>query len=59
MCHVTIIAKYRKLSISGETAELKMELRDLDKTKRKAAVKKVIANMTVNKDVSMLFPDVI
>ena len=36
-----------------------MELRDLDKTKRKSAVKKVIANMTVGKDVSMLFPDVI
>lgn len=31
----------------------------MDRGKRKAAVKKVIAAMTVGKDVSMLFPDVV
>ncbi len=43
----------------GEIHELKEELRAMDRGKRKAAVKKVIAAMTVGKDVSMLFPDVV
>ena len=44
---------------TGEIHELKEELRTMDRGKRKAAVKKVIAAMTVGKDVSMLFPDVV
>lgn len=43
----------------GEIKELSEELRSLDKTKKKEAVKKVIAAMTVGKDVAMLFPDVV
>lgn len=34
-------------------------MHSLDKSKKKGAVKKVIAAMTVGKDVSMLFPDVV
>lgn len=44
---------------AGEVHELKEELRTLDRKLRKGAVKKVIAAMTVGKDVSMLFPDVV
>lgn len=47
------------LSHSGEIHELKEELRNVEKAKKKEAVKKVIAFMTVGKDVSMLFPDVV
>lgn len=43
----------------GETYELKAELNADTKDKRKEAVKKVIANMTIGKDVSMLFADVV
>ena len=43
----------------GEIQELKDELHSLDKQKKKDAVKKVIASMTVGKDVSTLFPDVV
>mmetsp|Transcript_43715 Transcript_43715/g.52861 ORF Transcript_43715/g.52861 Transcript_43715/m.52861 type:complete len:831 (-) Transcript_43715:12-2504(-) len=43
----------------GEIYELKEELNSLDKGKKKDAVKKVIAAMTVGKDVSSLFPDVV
>lgn len=43
----------------GEIHEFKEELRSLDRPKKKEAVKKVIAAMTVGKDVSMLFPDVV
>ncbi|KAL4853994.1 Beta-adaptin-like protein C [Chlorella vulgaris] len=43
----------------GEIHELKLELNAVDKSKKKDAVKKVIAAMTVGKDVSPLFPDVI
>jgi AP-1 complex subunit beta-1 len=39
--------------------ELKEELASLDRVKKKEAVKKVIAAMTVGKDVSMLFPAVV
>ena len=39
--------------------EFKAELHNSDKYKRKDTVKKVIAAMTVGKDVSMLFPDVV
>mmetsp|Transcript_78628 Transcript_78628/g.163432 ORF Transcript_78628/g.163432 Transcript_78628/m.163432 type:complete len:890 (-) Transcript_78628:222-2891(-) len=43
----------------GEIQELKEELHSPDKGKQKDAVKKVIANMTVGKDVSSLFADVV
>eukprot|EP00629_Pelagomonadales_sp_RCC1024_P014947 CAMPEP_0119291302 /NCGR_PEP_ID=MMETSP1329-20130426/42218_1 /TAXON_ID=114041 /ORGANISM="Genus nov. species nov., Strain RCC1024" /LENGTH=628 /DNA_ID=CAMNT_0007292131 /DNA_START=176 /DNA_END=2059 /DNA_ORIENTATION=+ len=43
----------------GETQELRSELQSASKEKKIDAVKKVIANMTVGKDVSMLFPDVL
>ena len=43
----------------GEVLEFKAELHSSDKHKRKDTVKKVIAAMTVGKDVSMLFPDVV
>lgn len=39
------------LSVSGEIFELKAELNNEKKEKRKEAVKKVIAAMTVGKDV--------
>eukprot|EP00286_Rhodomonas_abbreviata_P008403 CAMPEP_0181322904 /NCGR_PEP_ID=MMETSP1101-20121128/19483_1 /TAXON_ID=46948 /ORGANISM="Rhodomonas abbreviata, Strain Caron Lab Isolate" /LENGTH=649 /DNA_ID=CAMNT_0023430861 /DNA_START=181 /DNA_END=2127 /DNA_ORIENTATION=+ len=51
-------AKYFQTTKRGEIHELKEELHQLDKSKQKEAVKKVIAAMTVGKDVSMLFPDV-
>ena len=43
---------------AGEIHEYKEDLASLDKSKKKDAVKKVIAAMTVGKDVSMLFPHV-
>ena len=50
-------AKYFANSKKGEIFELKGELNSDKKEKRKEAVKKVIASMTVGKDVSSLFPD--
>ena len=47
------------VSCSGEIHEYKEDLASLDKSKKKDAVKKVIAAMTVGKDVSMLFPHVV
>lgn len=44
---------------TGEIHELKEELRVVDKSRKKDAVKKVIAAMTVGKDVSPIFPDVV
>mmetsp|Transcript_32786 Transcript_32786/g.83214 ORF Transcript_32786/g.83214 Transcript_32786/m.83214 type:complete len:924 (-) Transcript_32786:319-3090(-) len=52
-------SKYFSTTKKGEIHELKEELRSLDRPKKKEAVKKVIAAMTVGKDVSMLFPDVV
>eukprot|EP00887_Chlorella_sp_A99_P005532 scaffold1.g5532.t1 len=43
----------------GEIHEFKQDLNSLDRGKKKDAVKKVIAAMTVGKDVSSLFPDVV
>lgn len=43
----------------GEMHELKMELHSTDRNVKVDAVKKVIASMTVGKDVSMLFADVL
>jgi vesicle coat complex subunit len=43
----------------GEIYELKAELNSDKRDRKKEAVKKVIASMTVGKDVSQLFPDVV
>ncbi|KAJ3309825.1 hypothetical protein HDV04_005604 [Boothiomyces sp. JEL0838] len=43
----------------GENFELKADLNSEYREKRKETVKKVIANMTLGKDVSALFPDVV
>ncbi|PCH42887.1 Adaptor protein complex beta subunit [Wolfiporia cocos MD-104 SS10] len=43
----------------GENFELSADLNSEYREKRKDAIKKVIANMTVQKDVSGLFPDVL
>jgi AP-1 complex subunit beta-1 len=43
----------------GETQELRAELQSATHGKKVDAVKKVIANMTVGKDVSMLFTDIV
>ena len=52
-------SKYFQTTKRGEMHELKEELNIPNKDKQKDAVKKVIAAMTVGKDVSVLFPDVI
>jgi len=51
--------KYFATTKKGEILELSVDLNDTDKEKVKDAVKKVIAAMTLGKDVSSLFPDVI
>ncbi|XP_031502979.1 beta-adaptin-like protein B [Nymphaea colorata] len=52
-------SKYFSTTKKGEIPELKDELNSQYKDKRKDAVKKVIAAMTVGKDVSSLFTDVV
>eukprot|EP00126_Sphaerothecum_destruens_P006877 Sdes_comp19568_c0_seq1m11246 len=52
-------SKYFSTTKKGEIYELKAELNAEKKGTRKEAVKKVIASMTVGKDVSSLFPDVV
>lgn len=52
-------SKYFNNAKKGETMELREELRNPQRDRKRDAVKKVIANMTVGKDVSTLFPDVI
>jgi len=52
-------AKYFTTTKKGEIHELQEELNNGKEDKRKEAVKKVIAAMTVGKDVSMLFTDVL
>lgn len=49
----------RTASLAGEIHELREELSNPKMEKKKDAVKKVIAAMTVGKDVSMLFTDVV
>jgi vesicle coat complex subunit len=44
---------------TGENFELRADLNSEYKEKRKETVKKVIANMTIGKDVSSLFADVV
>ncbi|KAJ8312347.1 hypothetical protein KUTeg_009720 [Tegillarca granosa] len=51
--------EYFTTTKKGEIFELKAELNSDKKDKKKEAVKKVIASMTVGKDVSALFPDVV
>lgn len=52
-------SKYFTTTKKGEIYELKAELNQPKMDRKKEAVKKVIAIMTVGKDVSALFPDVI
>ncbi|KAJ9549870.1 hypothetical protein OSB04_022413 [Centaurea solstitialis] len=52
-------SKYFSTTKKGEIPELKEELNSQYKERRKDAVKKVIAAMTVGKDVSSLFTDVV
>ncbi|KAE8725987.1 hypothetical protein F3Y22_tig00007902pilonHSYRG00030 [Hibiscus syriacus] len=52
-------SKYFSTTKKGEIPELKEELNSQYKEKRKDVVKKVIAAMTVGKDVSSLFTDVV
>jgi AP-1 complex subunit beta-1 len=52
-------AKFFTTNRKGENHELREELRNPQRDRKRDAVKKVIANMTVGKDVSQLFPDVI
>ncbi|CAD7938059.1 unnamed protein product [Amoebophrya sp. A25] len=51
--------KYFQTTKKGEIHEYKEELHLHDESKRMDAVKKVIAAMTVGKDMSSLFPDVV
>lgn len=56
------IAYFRSLMCAvtaGENWELRADLNSEYRDKRKDAIKRVIANMTVGKDVSGLFPDVL
>eukprot|EP00045_Choanoeca_perplexa_P013193 m.147784 g.147784 ORF g.147784 m.147784 type:complete len:875 (+) comp16273_c0_seq1:55-2679(+) len=52
-------SKYFTSTKKGELAELAQQLQSPKKNDKRDAVKKVIANMTVGKDVSSLFSDVI
>uniref|UniRef100_A0A4W5JFJ8 Adaptor related protein complex 2 subunit beta 1 n=1 Tax=Hucho hucho TaxID=62062 RepID=A0A4W5JFJ8_9TELE len=52
-------SKYFTTNKKGEIFELKAELNNEKKEKRKEAVKKVIAAMTVGKDVRYSTPDYI
>jgi len=51
--------KYFSTTKKGEIPELRNDLASLKENVKKEAVKKVIALMTVGKDVSKLFPDVL
>ncbi|THH28153.1 hypothetical protein EUX98_g6037 [Antrodiella citrinella] len=53
------MATFRAPPRKGENYELSADLNSEYKDKRKDAIKRVIANMTVQKDVSGLFPDVL
>jgi AP-1 complex subunit beta-1 len=52
-------SKFFSTNRKGENHELREELRSANRDRKRDAVKKVIANMTVGKDVSTLFTDVI
>ncbi|ETW53360.1 hypothetical protein PFUGPA_04374 [Plasmodium falciparum Palo Alto/Uganda] len=51
--------RYFQTTKKGEIHELKEELHSSHKEKKKEAIKKIIAAMTVGKDVSTLFSDVV
>lgn len=55
----TSAEKYFSSQKKGEIYELKNDLNSKSHTRRKEAVKMVIASMTVGNDVSSLFPDVL
>lgn len=50
---------YLLSAIQGELAELRQDLQGDKRDRKKDAIKKIIASMTVGKDVSSLFPDVV
>eukprot|EP00918_Siedleckia_nematoides_P090689 GHVU01199315.1.p2 GENE.GHVU01199315.1~~GHVU01199315.1.p2 ORF type:complete len:177 (+),score=22.05 GHVU01199315.1:3093-3623(+) len=52
-------SRYFQTTKRGEIHELKGELNSSNKDRKKEGVKRVIAAMTVGKDVSSLFPDVV
>ena len=52
-------ARFFSSTKKGEIAEWRGELNDPDKDTKKDVVKKIVAAMTVGKDVSMLFTDVV
>lgn len=52
-------SKFFTTNRKGENHELREELRSQQRDRKRDAVKKVIANMTVGKDVSTLFTDVV
>ncbi|GET93788.1 beta-adaptin, putative [Leishmania tarentolae] len=52
-------SKYFAQTRRGETAELHDDLNGTDSHRKKAAVKRIIANMTMGRDVSYLFVDVV
>lgn len=52
-------SKFFTTNRKGENHELREELKSSQRDKKRDAVKKVIANMTIGKDVSTLFHDVI
>lgn len=52
-------SKFFSTAKKGENHELREELRSPQRDRKRDAVKKVIANMTIGKDVSTLFTDVI
>ena len=53
------ICALQYLILPGENHELRADLNSEYRDRRKDAIKRVIANMTVGKDVSGLFPDVL
>jgi AP-1 complex subunit beta-1 len=46
-------------TFKGELTELRADLNSDERARRKETVKRVIAQMTIGKDVSSLFPDVL
>lgn len=52
-------SKYFAQTRRGEVAELRCDLNGTDDYRKKAAVKRIIANMTMGRDVSYLFVDVV
>jgi AP-1 complex subunit beta-1 len=59
VCVCVLCSKFFTTQKKGEMHELRMELHSQDKVVKVDAVKKVIASMTVGKDLSGLFADVL